>query len=625
VSKFSKIILAFIFIGIFAFYLTVKFLPLSFGNQELLTLDKWDYYWEDSTINANEVPDWIRKLNQRNDSWETITSPLNPEGRKEHNQLWLKLKIPQGNWRDPSITIQAHQQYEIYSSRGLFYKYGEINSAYSMKFPGTTMRLVALPENTLGDEIYIRAYSNSSKIGVTGDTIIGAKSDIMLNVILRNLDELIFGSFYIIIGVIFLYSFVVFRNQQLFVSFAVLSIWMGIFNISRMTSVYYLYDNTMFWTCLNMISLNFSFVGFIMLIEFMFGAGSLRYVRRIWQLHLLYCLVAAILILMDAASIMNLMSGYLIIILITMFINYLTIYYKVKQGHREAKLFMFGSFVLSISGATEIVERLSGMKSSWSFLLSFGITFFFLMILIQLMRRVMELMIVARNSEKLSMVSQMAAGVAHEIRNPISVISGFVQLIKKDPNNIRFLDLISSEIERMDGIVSDFLLFSRPTKESMTYSYIHVIMQETLELFKAQMQEKQISLQFVIDEDLPMIKCEANQLKQVFINIIKNAIESMKADAKLIVEIQREDRNHIRIRIIDQGVGISPKELQNLGQPFYTTKEQGTGLGLMICVRFIEYHGGTLKFQSKVNEGTTVDILLPVQPKAMSSVGMTYS
>lgn len=622
-SKISKLMLALIFFGIFAFYFIIKFVPFPFSEQKLIELNNWSYQWVESFADHDAIDVWLEESKKESGGWTTINSPFNPEGRKDQYELWLKLKIPQGTWRDPSIKIQVHQGFEIYTMDGMFYKYGDFSYTPS-KIPGTITKLVSLPMEALGDNVYIRVYSNSSKIGVTGKTILGDKSDIMLNEFIRNLDELIFGSFYIMIGVIFLYSFFVFRNQKLFISFAIISIWMGIFNISRMTVVYYLYDHTLFWTYLNMISLVFSFVGFIMLIEYMFGAGIWKFIRRMWQLHLIYCLAAVTLIITGAASFSNMMTGYLIVILITMVINCLTIYCEVKKGQREAKLIMFGSFMISMAGASEIIERLSGIESNWSIMMSFGMTIFFLMILIQLMKRVMELMLVARNSEKLSMVSQMAAGVAHEIRNPISVISGFVQLIKQDPNNVRFLDLISSEIERMDGIVSDFLLLSRPTKETMTYWHIHVIMQDTLELFKAQMNDKQIGLEILMDQDLPMIKCEANQLKQVFINIIKNAIESMKAGDKLVVKIQRENRNHIRIRIVDQGIGISPKEMQNLGQPFYTTKEQGTGLGLMICVRFIEYHGGTLKFQSKVNEGTTVDILLPIQSKALSNSGMTY-
>lgn len=620
----SKFMLVLLFIGIFSIYFAVQNFPILHSDQQPTTLSDWQYRWGESPVNENGIPLWITETDTEKTNWTSIEQPFNPEGRGDYNELWFKVYIPQGAWRDPSLKLQVHQKYEIYTQERLIYLYGEMDAINRDLYPGISARLISLPNDALGNFIYIHIYSNSAEIGVSGKPIMGSKSDILLNVFLRDVDKLIFGSFYILIGIIFMYSFFIFRNQKLFISFATFSIFFGIFSMCRMTSIYYLYDHVLLWMYLEMYSLNLGLVGLIMFIEHMFGAGIFKFVRRMWQFHLVYGLSAGLLLSMGIVSFTTCMNIYQVVILITMVINILTIYCEMKKGQREAKLIMYGSLIICIRGAWGITESLYDVQTSWSYLLSYGVTAFILMILLQLVKRMMELMLVARNSEKLSMVSQMAAGVAHEIRNPISVISGFVQLIKQDPSNIKFLDLISSEINRMDGIVSDFLLFSKPTKESMSKWNVNMIMKESLELFKAQMSEKRISLEFITDEELPMIRCEANQLKQVFINIIKNAIESMKEEDKLIVTVQRDDRNWVRIRIIDQGIGISPKDLLNLGQPFYTTKEQGTGLGLMICVRFIEYHGGTLQFQSKVNEGTTVDILLPVHTPVLTSSGMTY-
>jgi signal transduction histidine kinase len=135
--------------------------------------------------------------------------------------------------------------------------------------------------------------------------------------------------------------------------------------------------------------------------------------------------------------------------------------------------------------------------------------------------------------------------------------------------------------------------------------------QRIIDLFEPQANLNNVQIITEFDSNIPDIWCEENQLKQVFVNILKNAIEAMDNGGKIFVQIKKIDDSNILIRFIDQGLGIEQERIDRLGEPFYSTKEKGTGLGLMVSFRIIERHNGKIKISSVKNQGTTVDVILP--------------
>ncbi|SDX50523.1 PAS domain-containing sensor histidine kinase [Paenibacillus sp. CF384] len=225
-------------------------------------------------------------------------------------------------------------------------------------------------------------------------------------------------------------------------------------------------------------------------------------------------------------------------------------------------------------------------------------------------KRTEELLI---KSEKLSVVGQLAAGVAHEIRNPLTSLRGFVQLFQaKEDMNQEYLQIMLSELDRINDIVSEFLVIAKPQALSFEVRDVRQIYYEVISLLETQATLSNVQILAEIADDIPMISCQQNQLKQVFINILKNAIESMTSGGSILIQMKVVDQQ-IRVRFIDNGCGISEERLLMLGEPFYTTKEKGTGLGLMVCHKIIEAHGGTLHIASQLNQGTTVDLILPIE------------
>ncbi|MFA9556886.1 PAS domain S-box protein [Evansella sp. AB-rgal1] len=212
-------------------------------------------------------------------------------------------------------------------------------------------------------------------------------------------------------------------------------------------------------------------------------------------------------------------------------------------------------------------------------------------------------------SEKLSVIGQLAAGIAHEIRNPLTTVKGFTQLMKSGHGQ-EFLHVMIDEMDRIEQTISDLLILGKPQVSNIEKINVQTVIESTVSLLSAEALLHNIELVQECDLPEPYMEGEEDKLKLVFINIIKNAIEAMPNGGKIYITAEQEDGT-IVIKIMDKGIGIPPERLKKLGEPFYSNKEKGTGLGLMICNRIIKNHQGSLQIESKVNEGTTLSVRLP--------------
>ncbi|MBT2690613.1 PAS domain S-box protein [Bacillus sp. ISL-47] len=215
-------------------------------------------------------------------------------------------------------------------------------------------------------------------------------------------------------------------------------------------------------------------------------------------------------------------------------------------------------------------------------------------------------------SEKLSIVGELAAGVAHEIRNPLTTIKGFVQLYKSENSQIEYSDLLLDELERIENITSEMLSLGKPQAIQMNRADLREIVENTVELLSPQANMNAIQFSMAFEAANFFITCEKNQIKQVFLNIFKNAMEAMRDGGVIQIDLRHGAEGECVVSVQDQGCGIPEELLPRLGEPFYTLKEKGTGLGLMICHKIIKQHNGRISYQSKVNEGTRIEIVLPL-------------
>lgn len=220
-----------------------------------------------------------------------------------------------------------------------------------------------------------------------------------------------------------------------------------------------------------------------------------------------------------------------------------------------------------------------------------------------------------QKSDTLSVVGELAAGIAHEIRNPMTALKGFIQLLElsmKEDHSMYF-KVIMSELKRIESTITEFLILAKPQAIQFKDNDMRKVMNETLELLNGQALMNNIQFNVEYSNELPYVFCEPNQMKQVFINIIKNAIEVMPKGGFITIKMDNKPSDFIHIVIEDEGEGIPEKKIKRLGEPFYTTKERGTGLGLMVSYKIIKEHRGKVEVESEVGVGTKFHIYIPVK------------
>ncbi len=317
-----------------------------------------------------------------------------------------------------------------------------------------------------------------------------------------------------------------------------------------------------------------------------------------------------------------------------------------KQGEeREALLLMVraleqvsGSVVLAILGEEQLLgmlvlrdERLREAYSSEEIELFRGVAASIGVTLqnSQIYERMKE-------RDRLAALGQMAAGLAHEIRNPLGSIKGAAQYLQPlegqthDASTREFLDIIVEEVDRLNKIVSQFLDYARPYRGEQSPLDVNDVVRKTVNLIEKERTGSRVEITMNLLDGLPQIRADAQQLRQVFLNLAINAFDAMPQGGRLQVSssLRRSTRRgaaaaFLEIRFRDHGVGIPPADLRNLFIPFFTTKEKGTGLGLPISQRIIENHGGTIEVRSQPGSGSTFTVLLPIEADAYASYADT--
>ena len=223
------------------------------------------------------------------------------------------------------------------------------------------------------------------------------------------------------------------------------------------------------------------------------------------------------------------------------------------------------------------------------------------------------------NNEKLAILGDVAAGFAHEIRNPLTSIKGFVNLLARDEGETEgetensYHKIIEEELTKIEEVVDGFISLAKPEAGDVSEVSLLKLVKNAISVLTPQASSKNIRININSQLKTIVIRCQRNQMKQVFINILKNAVEAIEQDGQINV-ILEEQKNEVCIVIHDNGIGIEEERLERIGVPFYTNKEKGIGLGMTVSNKIISEHQGRLKIESQPGEGTRVVIHLPKFP-----------
>lgn len=219
-----------------------------------------------------------------------------------------------------------------------------------------------------------------------------------------------------------------------------------------------------------------------------------------------------------------------------------------------------------------------------------------------------------QQTERIRLIGEMAASVAHEIRNPLTVVKGYTHLLKEDSNMTmnqqEMLLLMSSELVRAEKIINDYLSLARPNQGEKEQIELAKVIKKVEELMNPYALLNNVKIYNQVQTTC-IIEAGQDEILQLFINMIKNAIEAMEDKGEVVIS-EKLSENYIKINIKDNGKGMSEEELKRLGTPFYSTKTQGTGIGTMVCFNIIHHLNGKIQVKSKVNQGTTCSVYLPL-------------
>ncbi|WP_141502604.1 ATP-binding protein [Paenibacillus luteus] len=620
-------------ISIFFIVLLYNFLNIdsssALSGSSSVTITDWEIMWDHvGNLTVQDVPtsenEWI-KINY-GDKY-----PVHPSGV---HAVWIKFDLPELTWSVPVLSVN-----KLYASKVKIFinqqNVFESNRDYSYD---KNQFLLPLDRSASGQTIYIKLETSTERIGLQDKIIIGEYQVIAKEYMKKDLFDLILGAALFFISISMLVS-MLFLNRTFIQGWSslgtvIMSVGLMILtyspflhtNYSQYGRVsYYLFDVA---STLLMPSLFF-------FIEKIFGRGPYSLITRFRKIQVVIAIISIFWLILSFkwdsvyemysyAAVFSFAAS--VIIGNLLFICSLIVF--CQKGNKDAIIMSAGLSIFAGIGGAELIWFYASGTLHIMFYWKFGILGFLISLVVILARRISrnyeqvveysKQLEVFNNelqrSEKMEVISQLAASVAHEVRNPLQVTRGFLQLLGAKTNNSKdksYMVLAIDELDRASEIITDFLTFAKPQPETTTVLNIkeelHQI--EGILVPLATMQGGILNVE--MSKDL-YVRGNSTKLKQALINIIKNSIEALGEDGVIDIKAYEDpDESQILVSIRDNGEGMHEEDLKRLGEPYYSKKSKGTGLGLMVTFRIIEVMQGKIVFKSKKDIGTEVVIYLP--------------
>ena len=589
-------------------------------------IKEWRILWSD----AGEVPD---RAPPEGEIWVEGSARISEHPKPQSKtSAWIHMKLPDISSSSQGILIdKLHgQQVAVFAGERKIYE-----SARTYNYELNHI-LLPLHEDLSGQDLYVWLETARDHIMVDGKIVIGPYHELLNRFVRSNLGDIILGSAFLFIAFVMLICAVFLNNKYLVavlsLAFTILSVGILVFTYSPfLYTVFEEYGNI--FTHMYDISLLVLLPSFSLFFEKIFGhgwKGMLHKLRNFQVLYSLFCILFLIANQLAANQWFGLyyffsvqVLGVVMILQFTLLIGS-SMYFAIK-GNRDAVIFNAGFAAFAVIGLGELLQFFLSRGSYNLFLWKWGVVVFIVSLIVILGRhfaknheRILqyskELEMFnneLQRSEKMEIISELAASVAHEVRNPLQVTRGFLQLLmgKAKAAEREYLDLALVELDRASGIITDFLTFAKPEfgkdtvlQISDEFKYIEGILAPLAHLHGGK-------ITVDIPEDLA-VRGNSSKFKQAFINIIKNSIEALQEEGVIQIHCYQK-QGRVYIHVVDNGEGMGEDVLARLGEPYFSNKTKGTGLGLMVTFRIIEAMDGSIQFTSKKGVGTDAVITLP--------------
>lgn len=597
-------------------------------------IDQWYIQWLDEASQEPVLADVMDQ--EHNDRWIWSTGndrvTTKPEG---FNSAWIKIEVPDLKWENPGIMLDVNfaQQIRIFNDGYLIYE-DERNYGYE-----TNNILLKLSPHYYNKPIYIylKGNADASSLGIDGSVKLGDFQSMNSKYLQKNILDIILGGTLVFVSISLLIC-MLFVNKIYWPGWNSLCLLMLSLGVMTLTISPYLYaffgKSSRVYYYLFDISSTFIMTWIFLFFEQIIGKGTSRILKYGLRVQLVISIGSSVWLLLSILlgggilhyyeSIVPLIFASSVMIGNIILISVLALY--CMKRNRESIIISTGFALFALTVVSELVIYFTH-KDYEMFYWKWGTLFFIFSLIVVLIRRIInnyeQMLLYSRKlevfnnelqrSEKMEIISQLAASVAHEVRNPLQVTRGFLQLIghrSADQKDKNYMLLAIDELDRASSIITDFLTFAKPQVEMTTIlniaeelGQIEAILSP---LATIQGGELRVESNFEL-----YVRGNSSKFKQAIINIVKNSIEALPTKGSIDIIAYQEDSTVI-IRISDNGVGMEESELERLGEPYFSNKSKGTGLGLMVTFRIIEVMNGRIYFNSIKGVGTEAFVSLPI-------------
>ncbi|MBP1963749.1 ATP-binding protein [Paenibacillus aceris] len=597
-------------------------------QEKLKAIPEWEIMW-------GSPPEGLAGVMSDSPSqqWITVKSgEAIPKKPREVTTAWIRIKLPSQIPENYGAYIQGiyAQHLSVYVGQGLVQE-NKFNFYYDQQ-----SSLFHLSSEDHGKTIFMKLETSMGRMGIISAIALEHYDILLRSFILGALQNIILGCAFLFIAAIMLIGSI-FLKRAIFTDWVLVSVLFISLGIIFITYSPFLYASFPKYGSLYSASFDISLSVFLPALTFyferIFGEGKYKVISWVRKFQTMYSVFVILSLLVNVLNDYRFNHVYFFIsatILGTIMILQFSLLIGSSillmfRGNKEAVIFSAGFASLAFMSTLDLIFYYVNSQNKQIFLWKWGILGFIIALIVIMGRRfaINQEQIInyskelefynhqLQQSEKMEIISQLAASIAHEVRNPLQVTRGFLQLVasRSDEKSQAYMKIAIEELDRASVIITDFLTFSKPQGEEIN----------ELNLFNEFRQIEGIIFPLValhngrITVDVPdhlSIQGNSSKLKQVLINLIKNSIEAFQDDG-LVNILAYEKYGEVCIHIKDNGEGIEAEQLAQLGVPYYSTKKKGTGLGLTVSFQIIENMKGHIEFTSQRNVGTEVIIRFP--------------
>lgn len=612
----------------------------------------WKYRIGDSPFDGAGMPIWIRD-DLENPAWKSLTVPGKitvPSGTK---YIWLRVKLPSGKWRYPSLDCRSIPYFEAYVGNQQIDRFAEWDGRNGVKLISPYWPIMPLDSTVQGKTIFFRVPTvnqTAIAIGLPRRVRIGSQQDLMQALLQKNLAKFVLGCLLIVIGIFFIVISLKRHQWKFYVSFGALASNLGIFSFlnNEILDVFFKINGITF-VYLFLVSVYLAPVTIGMFFEQIFGRGYKSIVRWLWQINLLQGIIALTIGAINMGILSQLLKLASFSLLLTLAILLVISLQFALKGNMEAKLFTAGfAFLIVLS----IFDLIAGIKEVFyeEEFYPWGTFIFLLFLGLILERRFRESRLrLAAYSQELEgknatlqridkLKDEFLANTSHELRTPLNGMIGIAESMidgatgSLTQSQVYNLSMVVSSGRRLSHLINDILDFAKLKHKNIELQIQPVGMREVTEIVLRLAQpligKKQLQLINNISPDIPPVEADENRVQQILFNLVGNGVKFTDSG---IVNVSAEVvNNYLEITVADTGIGIPPSKRDRIFESFEqadgsTGREYGgTGLGLAITKKLVELHGGKIWVDSTIGGGSRFTFTLPLS-QALDSPDTTLS